>query len=112
MSHTENGTALVAPSPTPSNSKLAGDLQEGIAGGAIAATPPGSTPETRNNDPLLDPQQAASYLGLAVQTLAVWRTTRRYPLAFVKVGSRVYYRRSALEQFLESRTKGSEEVQA
>ena len=38
---------------------------------------------------MLTPQQAADYLGIAPQTLAVWRCTRRYAVPFVKVGSKV-----------------------
>jgi len=112
MSRTENGTALVAPSLSPSASKLADDLPARLASGAVAATPPGSTAAKLNPDPLLSPKEAADYIGVTVQTLSVWRSTQRYPLPFVKSGAKVFYRRSALEKFLESRTKGSEEVQA
>ena len=55
-------------------------------------------------DPLLTTPQMAELLGVAPGTLEVWRTTRRYPLPFVKVGRKVLYRRSAGEAFLESRT--------
>jgi excisionase family DNA binding protein len=53
---------------------------------------------------LLTRQQAAEYLGLKPQTLAVWATNKRYALPFVKVGSLVRYRRSDLVAFLQSRT--------
>jgi len=53
---------------------------------------------------LLTRQQAAEFLGVKVQTLAVWATTKRYPLPMVKVGCLVRYRRSDLERFLDQRT--------
>ncbi|QSA98816.1 helix-turn-helix domain-containing protein [Methylococcus sp. EFPC2] len=55
---------------------------------------------------LLTPQQAGEYLGgIAVDTLAVWRSTKRYPLPFIKVGRMVRYRKSDLEAFLAARTQ-------
>ena len=53
---------------------------------------------------LLTRQEAAAYLGVKPQTLAVWATTKRYPLPMVKVGSLVRYRRCDLEGFVEQRT--------
>jgi excisionase family DNA binding protein len=53
------------------------------------------------------PEEAASYLGVKPATLEVWRSTRRYPdLRYVKVGSRVRYRRTDLDAWLASRTVG------
>ncbi len=52
-------------------------------------------------------EQAAEYLGVKPQTLAVWATTKRYHLPMVKVGSLVRYRLADLEKFLESRTVGA-----
>ena len=57
-------------------------------------------------DPLLTPKEAAKKLGVTEQTLAVWRCTGRYHIQFVKVGRLVKYRQSALESFLDSRTRG------
>ena len=51
--------------------------------------------------------EAAEYLGLKPQTLACWASTRRYPLAFVKVGSRVMYDLVELDRWLTSRTVGA-----
>jgi excisionase family DNA binding protein len=51
-------------------------------------------------------EQAAAYLGVKPQTLAVWLTTKRYNLPVVKVGSLVRYRLTDLEAFLDSRTIG------
>lgn len=55
-------------------------------------------------DPLLTEAQAAELLGIKPQTLQAWRSTRRYPLAYIKAGRLVRYRRSALEAFLQART--------
>lgn len=54
-------------------------------------------------DRLLTPQEAADRLRVTAGTLSVWRSTRRYPLAFVKVGSKIFYRASAVETFITSR---------
>jgi len=56
---------------------------------------------------LLSREQAADFLGIKPQTLAVWHTTKRYNLPLIKVGSRVRYRRSDLERFLNERTIGT-----
>lgn len=53
---------------------------------------------------LLTRREAAEYLRVKPQTLALWACTGRYGLRFVKVGGRVYYRRSDLDRFLEQRT--------
>lgn len=56
-----------------------------------------------NQSNLLTNKEAAEYLGVASNSLAVWRTTKRYPIPYVKVGRLVKYRLSDLETFLESR---------
>lgn len=48
-------------------------------------------------------QEAAKYLGVAVQTLAVWAVSGRYGLRFFKVGRNVRYRKADLDSWLESR---------
>lgn len=48
--------------------------------------------------------QAAEYLGVATQTLAVWASTGRYDLPFIKVGRLAKYRQADLDAWLESRT--------
>jgi excisionase family DNA binding protein len=53
---------------------------------------------------LLTRNEAAAYLGVKPQTLAVWATTGRYKLPFVKVGRTVKYRVTDLDAFLEGRT--------
>jgi excisionase family DNA binding protein len=53
---------------------------------------------------LLPSAEAAAYLGVREQTLAVWRSTGRYDLRFIKSGRLVRYRRADLDAWLESRT--------
>jgi hypothetical protein len=53
---------------------------------------------------LLTPAQTAALLGMSPGTLEVWRSTKRYPLNFVKVGGRVRYARQDVERFLQART--------
>ena len=59
---------------------------------------------------LLSPEEVASLLGVTRATLAVWRSTARYPLPFVRVGRRVMYRPEDVEQFIQSRTVQSVEI--
>jgi predicted site-specific integrase-resolvase len=56
-------------------------------------------------DSLLTPEKTAELLGVSMNTLACWRSTKRYPLAYLLVGSRVRYRASDIERFLEIRTQ-------
>jgi excisionase family DNA binding protein len=53
--------------------------------------------------PLLDREQAAAYLGVAPNTLAVWACTGRYELPFVRVGRLAKYRLADLDAWLEQR---------
>lgn len=55
---------------------------------------------------LLTREEAAAFLSIKPQTLAVWHTTRRYNLPVVKVGRAVRYRLSDLEKFVASRIEG------
>jgi hypothetical protein len=59
--------------------------------------------QTLQPDPLLSEQQAAQFLGVQPTTLQVWRSTKRYSLAYIKVGRLVRYRTSVLQAFLASR---------
>lgn len=52
----------------------------------------------------IDDKQAADALGVKPTTLAVWRSTGRYSLPFLKVGRLVKYRLSDLAEFLARRT--------
>ncbi|MDA9558248.1 helix-turn-helix domain-containing protein [Vibrio sp.] len=47
-------------------------------------------------------KQAAEYLGVTEGTLAVWASTGRYQLPFVKIGRKVFYRQLDLQIFIES----------
>jgi excisionase family DNA binding protein len=58
---------------------------------------------------LLTREEAAAFLGVKAQTLAVWHSTHRYNLPMVKVGSKVRSRRSDLEKWLADRTVGDAE---
>ena len=49
---------------------------------------------------LLTRPEAAEYLGIKPQTLAVWATTKRYGLPLVKVGRLVKYRKEDLDAFI------------
>ena len=60
---------------------------------------------------LMTREQAARYLNVKSQTLAVWHTTGRYRLPLVKIGSLVRYRRSDLDAWLESRVVGGTEAE-
>ena len=56
---------------------------------------------------LLDEQESASLLDVSPGTMSVWRSTGRYSIPFIKVGSRVRYRRSDLEAWLVERTRAN-----
>lgn len=60
------------------------------------------------NHELKSRREAAEYLGVAEQTLAVWACTGRYPLPMVKIGRRVKYRKSDLDRFIERHLVGVE----
>ena len=51
----------------------------------------------------LTDNEVADWLGTTTSTLAIWRCTQRYNLAYVKVGRLVRYRESDVLDFLESR---------
>ncbi len=53
---------------------------------------------------LFTPIETAKILGVTRQTLAVWRTTQRYPLPYVKTGRLVRYKAADVEQFITDRT--------
>ncbi len=59
---------------------------------------------------LLTRQQAAEFLGVKSQTLAVWALTGRHNLPYVKAGRVVRYRLRDLEKWLKNRTIGNAEV--
>lgn len=57
---------------------------------------------------LLKPEQAAQVLGVSTNTLACWRSTKRYPLPWIRVGNRVRYRQADLEGFIAARSQNAE----
>lgn len=56
--------------------------------------------EYRPNE-LLTRREAAAYLGVSEQTLAIWKCTGRYNLPYLKVGRLVKYEVADLEAFLK-----------
>ena len=58
---------------------------------------------------LLTPAEAAEILGIKVDTLTIWRSTKRYPLPFVRVGRRIKYKAEDVLSFIEARTEGAVE---
>lgn len=57
----------------------------------------------QSGDDLLTTEVAAKVLGTTPGTLNTWRCVKRYPLAFIKVGRSVRYRRSDLQAFIDAR---------
>ena len=58
---------------------------------------------------LINPVETAALLGVKPATLATWRCVRRYPLPFIKIGSRrVIYRRTDVESFIAAGAVGGE----
>jgi len=56
---------------------------------------------------LLSRKEAAAYLGLSEQTLAIWKCTGRYNLPYVNVGRLVKYRKADLDAFIERNLKSA-----
>lgn len=50
---------------------------------------------------LTTPRDAAVYIGVKINTLAVWRMTNRYGLPFVKLGKVIRYRKSDLDKWID-----------
>ncbi len=57
-------------------------------------------------DDRMTPDEVAEELEVTIGTLAVWRSTKRYPLPWVKIGRRVFYRRRDVEAFIASCIRG------
>lgn len=55
---------------------------------------------------LLTPCQASELLQVPVNTLQMWRSTRKVPLPFCKLGGHVRYRREDIAEFLDRNTLG------
>lgn len=56
------------------------------------------------NEDKMPNDEAADYIGVEPHSLEVWRSTKRYDIPYVKIGSKVFYRRSDLDVFIEHRT--------
>ncbi|MHA1540337.1 MAG: helix-turn-helix domain-containing protein [Alphaproteobacteria bacterium] len=61
--------------------------------------------QSLDKERLLSRDEAANMLGTTSGTLAVWASTGRYTLPFVKIGSLVKYRQSDLTAFIERQTQ-------
>lgn len=59
--------------------------------------------DTSVSSGLLTTEQAAQYLGATPHTLEVWRSTRRYAIPYVKIGTKVRYRKADLDAWIASR---------
>ena len=53
---------------------------------------------------LLTPSEVAEMLGIKVETLQIWRCTQRYNIPYVKIGGRVRYKSSDIDDFIRIRT--------
>ena len=58
------------------------------------------------NSILLTKEDVSTILGVSVGTLAVWRTTKRYNLPYVKAGRLIRYREEDVQAFINSRIQG------
>jgi excisionase family DNA binding protein len=91
--------------------QTAADLLLAMAKRESPVAPDAVRTETVSTPEVMTPEQAAEYLGVATQTLAVWRSTGRYALPFVKVGRHTRYRKADLDEFIRRYTfnRGREE---
>ncbi len=71
---------------------------------AVVQSTDASTSVSRFQSDLLSRREAAAYLGVTPETLAVWACTKRYQLAIVKIGRLAKYRKADLDAFISSRT--------
>jgi len=56
---------------------------------------------------LLTTYEAARYLGMSPGSLSNWRSTGRGP-TYIKLGSKVMYRKAEVERFIQDKQKGSD----
>lgn len=66
------------------------------------------SPAPRFESELLSRKEAAAYLGIAEQTLAIWHCTKRYDLPCAKIGRLVRYKKSDLDAFIARNMKNIE----
>jgi excisionase family DNA binding protein len=69
----------------------------------IAPDKPGDEGIVPINSVYMSRREAARYLGVAEQTLAVWACNKRYGLPCYKVGRLVKYKKEDLDAFVASR---------
>ena len=50
---------------------------------------------------LMTRREAAAYLGIKEQTLALWAHAHRYDLPYYKIGSTAKYKQEDLDRFIE-----------
>src|ERR1035441_879200 len=50
-----------------------------------------------------DTREAAAYLGMAHDTLMIWRSTKKTNVPYYKIGGSVRYKQADLDEFLASR---------
>lgn len=72
-----------------------------------AQTAPSLSEIVQRNRDLLDEKAAAAFLDVKPGSLSVWRSVGRYAIPFIKIGRKVRYRHSDLENWLESRTRAN-----
>lgn len=51
----------------------------------------------------LNSEEAAHYLGVTKETLANWRSSKRFRIPYYKAGRLVYYRKTDIDAWIESR---------
>ncbi len=59
---------------------------------------------------LVSEKEACKILDCRPNTLAVWRTNKRYDLPFYKIGRLVKYKISDLEEFIQENRKGGSDA--
>ena len=57
---------------------------------------------------LMTRKEAAAYLGIKEQTLALWAHAHRYDLPYYKIGSTARYRLEDLNRFIERNQQNNE----
>ena len=68
---------------------------------------PGGSNEVRFPTELLSRREAAQYLGVKEQTLAVWLCTKRYNIPVVRIGRLVKYKKADLDAFIHKQSYAS-----
>jgi excisionase family DNA binding protein len=60
---------------------------------------------------LMTRKEAATYLGIKEQTLALWAHAHRYDLPYYKIGSTAKYKLEDLDRFIERNQQSTVEVE-